>query len=53
MKKPVWERDPPKDHKSKSLSRKEIQSAKARARAAGQPYPSLVANIAALRKRKG
>ena len=50
--KPVWEREPPKGHKPETLPRREKQSAKARARAAGQPYPSLVANIAALRRRE-
>jgi hypothetical protein len=47
MDKPFWEQDAPKDAKEKHLSRKQSQSAKARARAAGRPYPNLVDNVAA------
>jgi hypothetical protein len=50
--KPFWEKDAPKDAKSKNLSRKQIQSAKASARAAGRPYPNLVDNVAAARTGK-
>lgn len=50
--KPFWEKDAPKDAKSKHLSRKQVQSAKASARAAGRPYPNLVDNAAASRRRK-
>jgi hypothetical protein len=53
MKKPFWDRDLPQDHESKSLSRKGVQAAKARARAAGRPYPNLIDNAAIARKRKG
>lgn len=51
--KPIWEREPPKGHKPESLTRKEVSRAKASARAKGQTYPSLAANINQLRKRKG
>ena len=41
----------PKDHHTKHLTHKEQQSAKARARAAGRPYPNLVDNAAIARKK--
>ena len=47
--KPFWEKDAPKDAKKKNLSRKQVQSAKSKARAAGRPYPNLVDNVAAAR----
>ena len=47
--KPFWEKDAPKDAKEKNLSRKQVQSAKAKARSAGRPYPNLVDNVAAAR----
>ena len=50
--KPFWEKDAPKDARVKHLDRKQIQSAKAKARAAGRPYPSLVDNAAAARAGK-
>jgi hypothetical protein len=53
MDKPFWERDLPQDHKVKHLKHKEMQAAKARARAAGRPYPNLVDNAAIARKKKG
>jgi|TARA_R110000822_G_scaffold143954_10_gene282531 hypothetical protein len=49
--KPFWEQDAPKDAKEKHLSRKQVQSAKASARAAGRPYPNLVDNAAAARSK--
>lgn len=49
MLKPFWEKDAPKDAKSKMLSVKGVKMAKARARAAGRPYPNLVDNVAASR----
>jgi hypothetical protein len=52
MDKPFWEKDAPKDAKEKNLSRKQIQSAKAMARAAGRPYPNLVDNVRASKKGK-
>ena len=50
--KPFWEKDAPKDAKEKHLSRKQVQSAKAHARAAGRPYPNLVDNVAAARSKR-
>ena len=50
--KPFWERKAPKDATVKHLNRKQIQSAKAKARAAGRPYPNLVDNVAAARRGK-
>lgn len=49
MTKPFWEKDAPKDAKKKALSVKGVKSAKAKARAAGRPYPNLVDNVAAAR----
>ncbi len=51
--KPFWEKDAPKDAKEKHLSKKQVTMAKARARAAGRPYPNLVDNVAAARAKKG
>jgi hypothetical protein len=51
MAKKVWETpDPTK--KDKKLSKSKKASAKARAKAAGRPYPNLVDNMAASRKKK-
>lgn len=52
MEKPFWEKDAPKDAKVKHLDRKQKQSAKAMARAAGRPYPNAVDNAAAARASK-
>lgn len=49
MAKPFWEKDAPKDAKKKALSAKGVKAAKAKARAAGRPYPNLVDNVAAAR----
>ena len=49
--KPFWETKAPKDAKVKHLTKKQIQSAKARARSAGRPYPNAVDNIAVARSR--
>jgi len=49
MSKPFWEKDAPKGVKHKALSAKSVSMAKARARAAGRPYPNLVDNVAAAR----
>lgn len=47
----VWDKKRPKDlGKPKDLSVKK-KSAKARAKAAGRPYPNLVDNMAAARKK--
>lgn len=51
MAKEFWDKELPKDHHTKHLSHKQVQSAKARARAAGRPYPNLVDNAAAARKK--
>lgn len=47
--KPVWEKKLPKGHETKHLDKKQVQQAKARARAAGRPYPNAVDNIAVAR----
>jgi hypothetical protein len=52
MAKEFWEKDLPKGHKEKHLSNKQTQQAKARARAAGRPYPNLVDNAAVARMKK-
>lgn len=50
-KKPVWEsKDPTK--KDKSLTKSQKSSAKAKAKAAGRPYPNLVDNMNAAKKKK-
>lgn len=46
---PVWEKPGPKG-KSKKLSPEQITKARARARAAGRPYPNLVDNMAVSKK---
>ena len=49
--KPVWKtKDPTK--KDKKLSPKAKAAAKAMAKAAGRPYPNLVDNMRAARKKK-
>ena len=51
-KKPVWEKARPKSlGKSKPLSSKAKSSAKAAAEKAGRPYPNLVDNMRAARKK--
>ena len=50
--KPVWDKERPDDlGKPKDLSVKRKKSAKARAKAAGRPYPNLIDNMAAARKK--
>lgn len=51
MKKEFWDKPNPKK-KSKTLSPLQKSAAKARAKAAGRPYPNLVDN-AAVAKKKG
>jgi hypothetical protein len=51
-KKPFWEKSAPKDAIHKHLSHKQVQKAKATARANGRPYPNLVDNVAASRSGK-
>lgn len=50
-KKPVWDQPNPKS-KSKKLSTKQKSSAKAMAKAAGRPYPNLIDNMRASKKKK-
>ncbi len=50
--KPIWDKQLPKDHKSKPMKKKQIDQAKAKARAAGRPYPNAVDNIAVARSTK-
>lgn len=49
--KPVWEKEDPTS-KDKKLTTKKKSAAKARAKAAGRPYPNLIDNMAAARKKK-
>lgn len=51
MKKPFWDTKNPKKE-SKALTPAQKASAKARAKAAGRPYPNLVDNAAAARSKK-
>jgi hypothetical protein len=48
--KKVWEKPNPKT-KSKSLTSSQKASAKAKAKAAGRPYPNLVDNMNAAKKK--
>ena len=50
--KPIWDKQLPKDHKSKPMKANQIKQAKAKARAAGRPYPNAVDNIAVARSTK-
>jgi hypothetical protein len=50
MKKPVWEKPNPKG-KSKPLTPAQKSAAKKSAKAAGRPYPNLVDNMNAARKK--
>ena len=51
--KPVWEKARPKSlGKSKKLSPAKKAAAKASAKAAGRPYPNLIDNMRAARKKK-
>jgi len=50
-KKPFWETKNPKK-KSTKLTSAQKTAAKARAKAAGRPYPNLIDNAAAARKKK-
>mgnify|MGYP004317263437 CR=1 FL=1 len=55
-KKPFWETKAPakvKRRGSKKLTASQKSAAKARAKKAGRPYPNLVDNAAASRKKKG
>jgi hypothetical protein len=50
-KKAFWDKKNPKS-KSKKLTPQQKTAAKARAKAAGRPYPNLVDNAAVSRKKK-
>jgi hypothetical protein len=50
--KPVWKRARPAKAKHKPLSPAKKSAAKLRAKRAGRPYPNLVDNIRAARKKK-
>lgn len=50
VKKQVWDKPNPKA-KSKSLTPSQKASAKAKAKAAGRPYPNLVDNMNAAKKK--
>jgi len=49
---PFWEKEAPEDARVKHLDKSQKQSAKAKARAAGRPYPNAVDNAAAARAGK-
>ncbi len=49
-KKPVWEKPSPKKE-SKPLTSSQKTAAKKRAKSAGRPYPNLIDNMAAGRKK--
>lgn len=50
--KPLWEKKAPKGTEHKALTPAKKAAAKARAKAAGRPYPNAVDNIAAARSTK-
>ncbi len=53
-KKPVWEKPRPKGPPApKKLTSDQKAGAKARAKAAGRPYPNMVDNMNARRTRRG
>jgi hypothetical protein len=52
MVKAFWDKKLPEDHHTKHLTAKQKQSAKARARASGRPYPNLIDNAAVARSKK-
>lgn len=49
--KPVWEKEDPTG-KDKKMTASQKSQAKAKAKAAGRPYPNAVDNIAVSRKKK-
>jgi hypothetical protein len=49
--KPVWDKKDPTG-KDKKLTKRQKSSAKAKAKAAGRPYPNLVDNMNAAKKKK-
>ena len=50
--KPVWDKKDPTPGKSKKLTKSQKSSARAKAKAAGRPYPNLVDNMAAAKAKK-
>jgi hypothetical protein len=50
--KPVWDKKDPTPNSSKKLSKSQKSSARAKAKAAGRPYPNLIDNMAAAKKKK-
>lgn len=50
--KPFWKQDAPKDAKSRNMSREQVKSAKAKARASGRTWPNMVDSVAAMRSGK-
>jgi len=50
--KPVWDTKNPKQGKSEKLTPAQKAKAKASAKAAGRPYPNLVDNMNAAKKKK-
>jgi len=51
MAKQVWDTPNPKK-KSTKMSPEKVSAAKARAKAAGRPYPNLIDNMAVAKKKK-
>ena len=51
--KPLWDKKDPDGGKHSKLSKNQKASARAKAKAAGRPYPNAVDNIAAARTKKG
>jgi hypothetical protein len=51
-KKAFWDKKDPKPESTSKLTKSQKASAKAKAKAAGRPYPNLVDNAAASRKKK-
>jgi len=49
--KAVWDKKDPDGGKHKKLSSKKKSAAKARAKAAGRPYPNLIDNMAVSKKK--
>jgi hypothetical protein len=47
-----WRKEAPKDQKGKKMAPDQKAKAKARAKAAGRPYPNLVDNAAVARSKK-
>jgi hypothetical protein len=47
-----WRKEAPKDHEPSKLTPDQKSQAKAKAKAAGRPYPNLVDNAAASRNKR-